>query len=317
MAQFNKKHKIFNLYQTQGQNEVNLERRDNKKKKQYIPSPVFRKPRVIYDSGWLNALPNSGNIIGPLPGQDPNAYGQLFSIAYPTTRKNQEMPLNLTLFFMQDLELKEEWLPFVKSTFMVKLHQQVKISGVFQYIPFEYEVTNFARIKGDNTLIYQGLTPFYEKHLQSEIDQGGILPSLTSKWFRGNIFFTDLGAHWEYRSTNITIVSTYFEASVSPVPGGKKYNYKFFVTRAIDSISASSVTGTGTLEQHLWEEVSPDIWEEKITKTLNKTMTAPILEDITRLSVKNGTKYKDGKYAGSIGSQGTVNQRVIIYQKTA
>jgi hypothetical protein len=306
MVQFNKKKKLFNLYQTQLKNEIGLERKTNKSKKRYIASPTFKTPKVLYDSGWINVTNNlDGNIVGPGIDQDPNAYGELNSFAEATTKKDQIVPIDLFFFFMQELELAEEWLPFVKSTLMVKTHPQVKTIGVFQYVPFLYDTSKFARIKGDGTLIYQGFNPFPEKHSQSEIDNGDLLASLTSKWFKGSIFFTDGGNNWEYRDTNLVNVTTYYDASLSGAPGGNKYNYKVFVVNPIDSISGSSVSGTGTLEVHEWQETSPGQWQENITTTRNLTMSAPILQDITRISVKFGSKFKNGIFQGSIGSPGT------------
>lgn len=306
MPQFNKKRKLFNLYQTQLRNDIGLERKNNKDRKRYVASPVFKAPTVLYDSGWISVTNNlDGNIVGPGINQDPNAYGELHFFAQATTKKDQIIPIDLFFSFMQDIELAEEWLPYVRSTLMVKTHPRVKTIGVFQYIPYRYNTSRFARIKGGSTLIYQGFNPFPEKHSQAEIDNGDLLSALTSKWFKGNINFSMGGDSWEYRDTNLLGVTTYYDASVSGAPGGDKYNYKVFVVNAVDSISGGSVNGTGTLSEHEWVEISPGQWQENVTTTRNLTMSAPILQDITRISVKFGTRFKNGIFQGSIGSPGT------------
>ena len=82
MVQFNKERKLFNLYQTQLRNEISLERKNNKNKKQYLSPPVFKMSRVLYDSDWINVTNNfNGDIVGPGIDQDPNAFGDLHFFA--------------------------------------------------------------------------------------------------------------------------------------------------------------------------------------------------------------------------------------------
>jgi len=112
MAQFKKKRKLFNLYQTQIKNEIDLERKKNRQKKRYIASPTCKVPKVLYDSGWISVTNNlNGNIIGPGIDQDPFAFGDLHFFAQATTTKNQIVPMDLFFSFMKDIEIAEQWLP--------------------------------------------------------------------------------------------------------------------------------------------------------------------------------------------------------------
>ena len=99
MVQFNKKRKFFNLFQTQLKNEINLERKNNKRNKKYLPPPPFKAPKVLYDSGWISVEKNEGgNIVGPSINQDEFAFGQLNYFADPTTVKDQDYPIDLFFF---------------------------------------------------------------------------------------------------------------------------------------------------------------------------------------------------------------------------
>ena len=205
---------------------------------------------------------------------------------------------------MKEISVAEEWLPYVKADLMVRTHPQVKTVGVIQYRPSEYG-PDYYRVKGDGALIYQGFVPGKEAYSQFEIDLGTVPVPLTSKWFRGDISYTDNGNFVELRNTRLLSVTTYYDTNPSAA-GMNRWDWKVFICRAIDSFSGSSISGQGYFEEHKWEfNTQSEEWEEKVTVERNKTLSGiPVLEDITRFTVKFGTRYVNGEFVSGIGSTG-------------
>ena len=294
--------KISSLY-----NEV-VDNKDKLKEKkiEYTPQKAYPTkysyPSIIYESDWLKPyFSNIGNIV---TNEEYN-----LTKSNPTALKSQKVPVKLNFDTSVVLDIPESWLPHIRVSFLVKDYPNVEPIGVSTYNEWEYSSTNYYEIYGDSTLIYKGLQPSYKYFPESDITNGNILSSLTSKWFEDSIFYTLDGDNYEFRAENSFAYSlkkaTIFynvEAPPGPPVSSGIYNYEYFSCEAIDSLTSGSITGTGTYGRTWWTwepgAIPVPQWVVHNESEKNVTKTIPFTGSYQLGIEATGRLYKEGVYQG-------------------
>lgn len=214
------------------------------------------------------------------------------SYASYTPQKGIQLPYSVSYSFNKILNITEEQIPFIKPMILIKDSPELLIEGISATPVYDFD-SNYYTFYGDTTLIYKGYTPEGYFLTEEERISGNFQESFASKWYYGTLQFTAGGDSYEVLTSYIVTAKTYYD--VVPLSGHPGYySYKIFECSAIDSISASSITGTGTYTVVTATEVDGDpVVTTVITKNSNKT--APMFEDNVVLNV-SGTYRKNGVY---------------------
>lgn len=304
--------KIRKTFERIQNNFNNLRVKFNLKKNFSLRTLDLKDPSTIYDSDWIESLPVVDNIV---PEHDPNVFVLAQqATSFGSTKNNALHPAKISYNFELNLEIPEEFLPFLKTTILAKSAPTAELLSpeIFQYE--EWNRSSTYEIKGDSTLIFTGTnvptTDRYELSLE-DLNNGASTESLTSKWFSGTLKYTYLG-------DNIVIIGKVHKvfAKYNFFVNGGGDNFDLFIPFAISNLSPSSVTGTGTFETIRWIETSPSVWELVVTTTKNVTMTAPFtsLSTITLYGAKtvNGTPVVGLTHTMPAGA--TVTEWDLTYQ---
>ncbi|MGD2071899.1 MAG: hypothetical protein PVG65_00210 [Candidatus Thorarchaeota archaeon] len=298
MTKFLNKRNKLNKFSSQ----IESNKRDIERKKSPDVSTIenthLKNPKILYDSGWEAT--------------------QAYPVENNTALEDQLAPLQASFLVRADIDIPENLLPFTNIAFLVKNHPDVTFVGVSEYQRYIYTSSPYYEIKGDANLIYQGYVPSKNKFSQLEIDDGDLLSANTSRWFYGTLKYSDGGDNYELRDGSISGVKTYFDVTASGA-GANYPNWKSFECFAIDSISSSSVTGTGTYKVSTMIEQAPGLWFQQIVTTKNVTMSANLFEDVTHISAGGGLYKNDVfqqnysessplkvKFYGSLNGKGTL-----------
>lgn len=221
------------------------------------------------------------------------------SYSYATANKGQLTPFLAQYEFSKTFNVDESKLPFVKPIVLFNKTPLATAEGCMHFFPYYYSTTHYWEIYGDSTLIYKGEDPSNNYKSDAERVQGNFNSSLCSKWFYGSFGYTIGSDSYEIKESFISSVKTYYDLQlVETLPGAYVYNWKCFECSAIDAIGSSQVQGTGTLRVSTMTEVSEGSWAQIIETTKNVTQTAPLFEDVTHITVKEGFWYLNGSYNG-------------------
>jgi hypothetical protein len=284
--------------------------------KEYFLKPL-KAATCLFDTGWINVdldkvwslkdnyfFPVLGTIeIKDLPL---DYYFWIENNTY-TDKQGDLLPIKINYIIKKNLNFPEMLLPFINSSVMIKKNGDMTIHSIYDYISHVWNKdTNYFRIKGDETLIYQGYNPYVNFPTYSpsafpsyEITDGNILTENTSQWFGGSLKYHHNAEEWELRNGWIHEIYTYYNISLNP--WGTGYNYETFTCAAIDALSSSRVSGTGTHLKCLW------INDEEFTMVTTKNVTLtniPLFENTTDYSTiltVQGYIYKDGVYQTNWG----------------
>jgi len=273
---------------------------------------IIRNGKVLYDSDWFYIdIFDSGTGIS----FNEELYGYIFNTYGANngaTSAGQLLSFFLTTGLKQRLTIKESWLPYIEANLLVKSVPTYQFYGAVQSEwSIWNQVNSYRRAKGDSTLIYQGTDPDAQKFPDTDITDGNILSSLTSKWYYGTVKYTISST--PYSATGfINSVNTYYNLSYNA--GADEYDYEQFSTGAIDAISSTSVTGTGTYTVAVWVDDGFGNWSKQETTTKNVTKTAPLRDDYTILSLINPTK--SILFEGILGGNATLTDWDFSYNNT-
>lgn len=287
---------MFNLNKLVHKNEDNkniLSKKILPEQKFIDKSTNWSSDKIIYDSDWITTEVLSGTLID----FDINKYSYILSNISPSVSsaiKNAEYPINVNFGCRPIISIPEEYLPFINVDVLTKTSPLVKFHGISLIQGQNWNTTNYYNILGDTQLIYKGQSPASRFFPESEITEGNILSPLTSKWLLGTIYFSIDSDNYELRSGRLVSVRAYYD--VVPLTGHPGYySYKSFETRAIDTLSSSSVTGTGTL---LTITASEDEFGNPQTSTVtekNVTQSTSLFGDFVQI-LASGTLYKNDVY---------------------
>ncbi len=273
----------------------------------------LKTPTILYDSGEVVAKWSDGTIVTPpawVTGGGVSA------------KRGMVVPLSLHYEFEQELNIPESLQPFVKSLITVRaINPDITILGSSPKLKYLRWNTAYKVIKGDTTLLYQGYDTktLGGLYTQAEKDNGDFLANHTSKWYNGLLKYKIGSDDFEVRDGYMVGVKSYYNKTLSA--DGSSYDWDRMDVYAIDAISSSSCTGTGTKTISRMTNPSGDgvTWVQDITTTLNVTATFAIFEDITHLRV-SGDVYKNDadwdwgnrddpyiiKFEGSLNGESTV-----------
>lgn len=253
----------------------------------------YTLPKILYESSWHNAMfSQEGNLI------DSSFY---LTQSSSTSLLGQRVPVNLHVDTYVDLDIPEAWIPHIKSSIIIKNYPDVNSEGLFVYSYWRYSSANYYEIYGDSTLIYKGASPGAKYFSNTDKDAGNFLDSLSSKWFYGTIEYTDDGDSYRINGYIDHVISYYDVEALAGHPG--YYSYKIFEPHAIDSISSSSVTGTGSYTVVTAYEDAEGDPQTTTTTTKNSTRTVDLFDDRTKIYL-NGTLYKNDDYQGGVQNYG-------------
>ena len=103
----------------------NLGFKFNKKENLSLRTLGLKGPPTIYDSGWIESLPVFDNIV---PDHDPDVF-VLVRPGTPFGSSEQDvlLPIFVNYNFDLDVEVPEDFLPFLKTTIMVKPSPTVEL----------------------------------------------------------------------------------------------------------------------------------------------------------------------------------------------
>lgn len=291
------RHKLNNISEQISDNQSNLNKKDIKQESLQNPSKAWANPTTIYDSGWFESqvIPDGGTLLDYID-LDQCAYilesGP--TISNRTSRENLTYAQTISFRFRQTLNIPDNLLPYVHVDLLTKSDSVLELKGVSIRDIYYWDNSNYYRIKGDSTLLYQGYLPATTKFSQAYIDNGDILESHTSKWLYGTSHFSFDGDSYKIENGDLVYIDTIWD--VSPLAGhAGYYTYKRFQTGAIDSTTSNSVTGTGTYITVTAYEDGGGNPQQTIVTTKNVTMTATMFEDFTEVQA-GGTLYKNGVY---------------------
>lgn len=255
-----------------------------------VPTSNVKGPQVLYDSGWIESLPVIDNIV---PEHDPDVFVLARrSPLFGTTEEDALHSFVVDYVFKLNVDIPEAFLPFLKTTIMVKPAPTVEvISQTFNYQTWDRDPS--YEIKGDSTLIFQGFDiPTSDTHKLSleDLNNGASTPSLTSKWYSGEINYTESGDSVVITNADVTRASSIFNYSVN---GGGE-NFDSFNAFAISSLTQFNFRGTGTFIEQRWTfNVGTEEWELTVTVTKNVTKTVTLSGHISKIWV-DGTKTVNG-----------------------
>ncbi len=312
MSQFNTTpNKLSKIYDLLSNSDNQLTQKEKEFIKNLFPTTGSKYPVVLYDSDWIQSISSDDTIV------DISEFIQQNSPKF-TAKKGQKLPLTFDYRFSKDIEIPESLLPYIKGEIIYDTQDpKLTAEGVFSWTPYVY-ADDFFRIKGDTTLLYQGLTPSKTKYSQFEINNGDLLSQNTSRWFFGTLKYTIGADSYELRSSSIVSIKTYYNVTSSGA-GPNFPDWESFECPAIDAISSSSVTGTGTHIVSTMVESPPSTWTQTFTTTKNSTKTVAMFEDVTHITA-SGSLYKNGifqqlypvlnpltvKFAGSLNGKSTL-----------
>ncbi len=254
MGQFNKKKKIKTIYNIQIQNDLDLDQKSNTAANPKVEALHFKKPRTLYDSGWISCTGSGDSSFIPVSiPSDENNWGQLDYYETQTSIIGKKVPLNLFYHFMNDIRLPQRLIPFVNVSFMIKNPPTMEPIPMPGFRRQQYG-NNYYEIRAGGNLVYKGYDPYTYYHSDTEIDRGDLSAANCSKWYNGTVEYTDGGDSYQLIGDLQYIVIYYDTVFVSEA---NNYNYKYFFTQTFDNISGSSVTGQGSAWTGTWKETSP------------------------------------------------------------
>ena len=280
------KNKRLKLYNAQSKNELDLERKNNTVKKTYVNNSIFKVPKVLYDSGWKS----TGEDVGALIPGDGYFYASTIFTAGGTASHLQKTPVVLSYAFIQDIDVPERLLPFIKTEIFVKTLPEVDLVCVIPYNPLIYNPAEYFNIRGDGELIYQGFNPYDDEYSQLEIDNGNLLLSHTSKWYEGTAEY-DIGVDHYKIIGRIESLSVWYDTVF--VPGANNYNFKHIFTNTIDDLTGTIVLGQGTYQTGTWVNVPP--WQLQLSTPLKQTDKTADVTGVgnTATVIMTGQKFKN------------------------
>lgn len=294
------KHKIKTIYDLNLNNSFSLDSKANKNERLQKEQHLFKSPTTLHDSGWFNSEILSTNLLNDI---DLNQYAyvvdDLLAPRDGSSRPNIEYPISLSFGFQQSLDISSDLLPFVKVQLLTKTHPNLRFAGFFiNEDEYRWNRSNYFRILGDSTVVYQGYSPptnAFRKYTEEQILDGTSTFALTSKWFTTPSYSScieyTVGAETHKLVGDLYSVFSYY--NVVYVPDVDDYNYESFQSVGFSSVGSFSVTGKGTHVKAEWVEIAPGNWQKQLTSTKNVTKTVPIGENSTQVQVR-GLHYKDG-----------------------
>lgn len=306
------RHKIKNIFNQTQINLNELDKKSNDFERLQKNININKKKKVLYDSDWfdIDVFDNP-----TLIDIDNNLYAYIVKSFYGvddgSTIENVEYFLSLNYGLEQIIDIPEKYLPFIESTVLVKQKPNFNFYGASLHDYNTWDTINsYYRIKGDSTLIYQGFSPDNNFHTEDERINGDFSSSLCGKWFNGTLKYNIGGDFYELTNSYITSVGTIWD--VVPLGGHPGYySYKGISGMyAIDSISSSSVIGTGTYYVITAYEDEYGQPQTSVVSTKNITMQAPLFVDNTSIKV-SGNLYKNGVYQGNYSYLSPLNVNFI------
>ncbi len=254
MGQFNKKKKIKTVYDIQIQNDLNLSTKNNNAINPKVDALRFKKPRSLYDSGWISCTGSGDPNFHPISiPSDENNWGQLDFFDTQTSLIGKKVPLLLFYHFMNDVHIPQRLIPFVNVSFMIKNPSTMEPIPMDAFQKMLYG-NDYYEIRAGGNLVYKGFDPYTNYHRDTEIDNGDLPMANCSKWYNGTVEYTDGGNSYQLIG-DLQYVALYYDTVF--VPDANNYNYKHFFTQTFDNISGASVTGQGTEQIGTWKETSP------------------------------------------------------------
>jgi len=231
----------------------------------------FKTPKVLYESDWIGSQTDEASEIGKQVQFIPqDGTGSVI--------KGDDSPALVRYFLGTDINISEEYLPFVKSSIIIKSQPKLQGHGIWRpsYTTYDFD---YHRIKGDSTIIYKGKSPTARHFTQDNIDDGDVVSNMTSSWYYGTIAYTLAGT--SYVLYDAYVVDTLSSWDYDPNTG----YYKSFRCPALDNLYSTSVTGTGTYV----------IYNATPSTTRNITITAPLMNHSTSIHA-SGRLYINGVY---------------------
>jgi len=286
------KFKIKTTFEQTDKNTVDLTNKKNNSQILPTRNKVNQVPRTIYDSGWIEALSWDGITVPD--NADPNARVLVQSGGSSgTTRIDDPYPSQITYRFNQFMDIPEQFLPYVETDILVKSYPTATFlqGEVFNYYSWK---DKYTQLKGDSTLLYKGYDPpnnEADEYTTEEINSGITTPSLTSKYFEGEVEYTIGGDNYRIVG-KVDRMTAYY--NVVYVPEVDDYNYDYFYNCfGFTDLNGSTFRGRGTHLNITWVESPPGNWTQVGTTTKNVLQTVPVDEDTTYMRWF-GTKYKNG-----------------------
>jgi hypothetical protein len=281
-SQRNKLKSTFNKVET---NKNLLKEKTKTYKHLSPPLCAFKNERVLYDSDWIEPGILEETILG-----NQNAY---FWYNSSTVKKEQQVPFELNYTLKHTLNVPENWLSFIKPVLLVQPSPEVSLEGIFPFQYYEYGA-NYWKIYGDETKIYQGVSPTTTVQSETRRIAGDFNAALCSKWYYGSCEYNISGTAGKMENGYVVGIKTYYDV-VELAGFPSVYSSKSFECMAIDGISASVVNGTGTYTVTTATDNGDGSYTQTSVITKNVTMTAPLFEDYTILQL-SGSRYSGGMF---------------------
>lgn len=244
---------IKTLFDIQAQNDLKL-RSESTPRNPKVNPIRFKKPRTLYDSGWITCTGSGDPEFRPVCVPDDfDAYGQLEFYESQTSLAGKKIPMNFYYRFMRDVHIPERLVPFVNASFMIKCPPAMEPIGVDSYKMVGWG-DNYYEIHAGGNLVYKGSYPFTYYFSDTEINRGDLPRANCSKWYEGVIEYTDGGDHYQIYG-DLQYIGVYYNTVY--VAGPNSYNFKYFFTQTFDNIYGSSVNGQGNEQSGTWKETEP------------------------------------------------------------
>lgn len=219
----------------------------------------------------------------------------------PTAQIGQLFPVRLSYTEFKELNIPESWIPNIFSAICIEDYPNLQLENITEFEYYKYG-SNYFRIYGDTTLIYQGFEPPSVFFYQDNINNGNILLSLTSKWFTSTLSI-QVGADIYTIDDGIIDNIITWDNITMGVNGWA--DWREMIIPAIDSLSSSSITGTGkryvsTMIDDGGGSYHQDIVETKNITTISSLFSSGFKTGVTKFVFNSGFLYKNGVYQNQV-----------------
>ena len=290
----NQKNKIkTEIYEKRLKNELELDKKNNYFPIQNLNNNVFKIPKTLYDSGWITAKWSSESI-AELP--------VWITANYYSDKEGTVLPFNVQFMFQKDWNIPKQYLSYIKPVIMIdSISTDIKIHGITPRLTYWKWKSNYKEINGDSELLYKGYEVGYDKYYtysEDNIDNGNILSSHTSNWYKATIEWIQNDGI-ERKIVNGLIswinISYNFSHTIYDSEESSYWNYYYFSGGAFDDLSSTNMIGQGLWSHNWWEGSgsSPNVvWTVQNESEKNKQQTINILGNASTQITLKGSYYE-------------------------
>lgn len=206
--------------------------------------------------------------------------------SFVRSQKGKELSESVTFNFERNIDIPEDLVPFLDIILSVRTVPNVNAVGFLTH-DIDRVGDDFVEVKGDGTLIYQGVPkPIKNIYTQEELDAGNFQESFTKNLFEATIIYIDDFSGDKFRATGIInqikitdLLGTFGDGCVTGQPNVDIYTTEIDQTQTdfknyaqIHSINSTTVDMT-SLKEEIRANDFPDCFGSVTTEVDNVRKT--------------------------------------------